>query len=73
LRQILATPIHVKSELDWRLSKIEEYVGSNETIGIHQFLGNFSDIPKLLTLISYKRLTWVPFVRLRAVLSNSLF
>ena len=73
LRQILATPIHVKSELDWRLSKIEEYVESNETIWIHQFLGNFSDIPKLLTLISYRRLTWVPFVRLRAVLSNSLF
>ena len=73
LHQILATPIHVKSELDWRLSKIEEYVESNATTWIHQFLGNFSDIPKLLTLISYKRLTWVPFVRLRSVISNSLF
>ena len=73
LRQLLASPTCSKAELDWRLSKIESYFESNITSWIHSFFSNFSDIPKLLTLISYRRLTWTPFVRLRSVLFYSLF
>ena len=73
LRQLLISPTYKKEVLDWRLSKIEQYVDSNVTGWISKFLWSFSDIPKLLTLISYRRLTWVPFVRLRSVLQNALF
>ena len=73
LRQMLATPTCNKAELDWRLSKIEQFFENNQTDGISKFLANFSDIPKLLTLISYRRLTWVPFARLRSTLNNALY
>ncbi|MBQ7616946.1 hypothetical protein IJS64_02965 [bacterium] len=70
---MLATPTCNKAELDWRLSKIEQFFENNQTDGISKFLANFSDIPKLLTLISYRRLTWVPFARLRSTLNNALY
>ena len=42
------------------------------TAGIHQFLGQFFDIPKLLSLILYRKLSRGPFMKLRAVLRNAL-
>jgi len=47
LRHLLANPINIKSELDRRLSKLEAFLEDPMTAGIHQFLGQFFDIPKL--------------------------
>lgn len=73
LYQLLANPINIKSELNRRLSKIEYFLEHKMTSGIHQFLGSFFDIPKILSLILYRKLNRVPFMKLRSVLKNSLF
>lgn len=72
LRHLLANPINIKSELDRRLSKLEAFLEDPMTTGIHQFLGQFFDIPKLLSLILYRKLSRGPFMKLRAVLRNAL-
>lgn len=72
LRFLLANPITIKSELDWRLSKLDYFLEHQLTTGIHQFLVSFFDIPKLLSLILYRKLNRVPFMKLRAVLRNAL-
>ncbi len=72
LRHLLANPINIKAELDRRLSKLEAFLEDPMTVGIHQFLGQFFDIPKLLSLILYRKLNRVPFMKLRAVLRNAL-
>lgn len=72
LRFLLANPITIKSELDWRLSKLDYFLEHQLTTGIHQFLASFFDIPKLLSLILYRKLNRVPFMKLRAVLRNAL-
>lgn len=72
LRALLSTPINDKSLLETRLAAIEHFLESNETLRIHQFLSTFFDIPKLVSLILYRKLNYVPFVKLRSVLRSCL-
>jgi hypothetical protein len=70
---LLLNPTNIKTELLWRYSKIEEYSISENTEEINRFLSSFFDVPKLLTLIAYRKLNWVPFMKLRCILKSSLF
>jgi len=73
LRHLLLNPTNIKTELLWRYSKIEEYSISENTEEINRFLSSFFDVPKLLTLIAYRKLNWVPFMKLRSILKSSLY
>lgn len=67
-KQLLTNPINDKSELAVRLSYIDAFLTDRKTVDLHQFLGNFFDIPKLVSLILYRKISYVPFLKLRTVL-----
>lgn len=73
LRELLAAPTNHKPELDRRLSHIGYYLQDWSTKSIHQTLGNFFDIPKLVSLILYRKPNYLPFVKLRTVLQLVFF
>ena len=72
LRELLANPINVISDLNSRLSQIEKFIEDEETQKIHQFLWGFFDLSKILSLILYRKLNYVPFVKLRTTLKMAL-
>ncbi|MDO4714120.1 MAG: hypothetical protein Q4B28_05815 [bacterium] len=72
LRSLLATPINDKTRLDRRLAAIEHFLHNEDTPRIHQFLTTFFDIPKLVSLILYRKLSYIPFVKLRSILRACL-
>lgn len=72
LREILANPTNDLAELKYRLGKIDQFVESEATRSIHQFLWGFFDLPKLLSLILYRKLNYIPFVKLRTTLRMAL-
>ena len=77
LRYVLTNPTNTLAELENRLNHITYYLGENmirpqmtgiDTHRIHAILNNVSDIPKLTTMILYKKLTPSLFIKLRATL-----
>ena len=68
LRDILSNPTNNKTELNWRLSHLERLFDDTKTSAIHQFFSAFFDIPKLLSLILYRKLNYIPFIKLRTTL-----
>lgn len=68
----MANPVNDLSILNYRLGKIEYFFEKEESKKIHQFLGGFFDIPKLLSLILYRKLNYVPFVKLRSTLRMAM-
>lgn len=72
LKDLLANPINNLSELNYRLSQIEKFVESDDTARIHHFLWGFFDLSKILSLILYRKINYVPFVKLRTILRMGL-
>ncbi|MCX6822617.1 MAG: DNA mismatch repair protein MutS [candidate division SR1 bacterium] len=78
LRYLLMNPTNTLAELENRLKHISYYLAEDmicpqmtglDTHRIHAILNNVSDIPKLMTMILYKKLTPSLFIKLRATLS----
>lgn len=72
LRDLLANPTNILPDLNYRLSQIEKFLEDEETARIHQFLWGFFDLSKILSLILYRKLNYVPFVKLRTTLRMAL-
>lgn len=77
LRYLLANPTNTLTELEKRLNHIAYYLAEDmirpqmtgiDTHKIHSILNNVSDIPKIVTMILYKKLTPSLFIKLRATL-----
>jgi DNA mismatch repair protein MutS len=77
LRYLLSNPTNTLAELEKRLNHITYYLQDNmirpqmtgiDTHRIHAILNNVSDIPKLMTMILYKKLLPSLFIKLRATL-----
>lgn len=82
LRYVITNPIKDKQQLERRLTTIEKYM-SDETMErltdgniyrehiskrIHQMLSHVRDIPKLISILLYKKLLPNTFIKLRATL-----
>ena len=77
LRYLLTNPTNILSELEKRLNHITDYLQEDmirpaltglDTHRIHAILNSVSDIPKLVTMILYKKLSPSLFIKLRATL-----
>lgn len=82
LRQIITTPIKDREQLEWRLDCIQHYLKEEniervkqgniyreeKSKHIHQLLGQVRDIPKLISIILYKKLLPTTFIKLRSSL-----
>lgn len=77
LRHLLSNPTNTLTELEKRLNHITYYLADDmihpaltgiDTHKIHSILNNVSDIPKLMTMILYKKLMPSLFIKLRATL-----
>lgn len=68
LKELLSFPTNNKAELSQRLSYIEAFLEDEKTADLHQFLANFFDIPKLVSLILYRKISHLPFLKIRTVL-----
>ena len=82
LRYVLTNPIKDQQQLERRLHTIEKYMNDetmerlidwtlykeNISKRIHQILSNFRDIPKLVSILLYKKPLPSTFIKLRATL-----
>ncbi|HBB04435.1 TPA: hypothetical protein DCZ39_06150 [Patescibacteria group bacterium] len=82
LRHLITNPIKDLNQINWRLDTIERYLnnGNMERLKdgniytewrskyIHQLLSHVRDIPKLVSIILYKKLLPNTFIKLRATL-----
>ena len=73
IRYLIANPINDLDALQWRVNNIEYYVENKEAkemdaTKIHQLMTTVSDIPKLVSMLLYKKLNPSVFIKIRATL-----